>query len=101
MRGRVTQRPERAGRTAVVTGGARNIGLAIGRAICEAGARAILVDRDEEALAKAGRKLGCATLHGDIAADSAESLACRVLEDHGPVDLIFNNVGFATASSFR
>jgi 3-oxoacyl-[acyl-carrier protein] reductase len=101
MRDRLTQGPELAGRTAVVTGGARNIGLAIGRALCEAGARVILVDRDEEALAKAGRNLGCATLHGDIAADSAESLAGRVLEDHGPVDLIVNNVGIATASRFR
>ena len=36
------------GRVAVVTGGARNIGLAIARRLNEAGARVVIADRDGE-----------------------------------------------------
>jgi 3-oxoacyl-[acyl-carrier protein] reductase len=85
----------------VVTGGARHIGLAIAAALSEAGAKVVVVDRDADALAKAGRRLGCATMLGDLAADPAKALADRLLEEHGTIDLIVNNVGIATASRFR
>ncbi|PYE85012.1 SDR family NAD(P)-dependent oxidoreductase [Pseudoroseicyclus aestuarii] len=39
-----------AGKTAIVTGAAHGVGLAIARALLEAGANVVLVDRDEEAL---------------------------------------------------
>jgi 3-oxoacyl-[acyl-carrier protein] reductase len=61
----------------------------------------VLIDRDAEALAKAARGLGCAAMHADLGADSAAALAERVLEEHGTVDLIVNNVGIATPSRFR
>ena len=39
-----------AGKTAIVTGGAHGVGLAIGRHFVEAGANVVFADRDEEAL---------------------------------------------------
>ena len=85
----------------MVTGGAGNIGLGIGTALAEAGARVVLIDSDAEALAKAARRLGCAAVNADLGADSAAALAERVLEEHGTVDLIVNNVGITTPSGFR
>ncbi len=41
-----------AGKTAIVTGAAHGVGLAIGRAMVEAGANVVFVDRDEAALEK-------------------------------------------------
>jgi 3-oxoacyl-[acyl-carrier protein] reductase len=98
-RGRSGERRALAGRTAVVTGGARNIGLEIARALDDAGAEVVLVDRDARALVKAAGKLGCAAIEADIAGGAA--VAERVLAEHGTVDLIVNNVGIGTASGFR
>lgn len=85
----------------MVTGGARHIGLAIATALSEAGSKVVVIDRDADALASAARRLGCGAVHGDLGADSATALAERVLEEHGTVDLIVNNVGIATPSRFR
>ena len=62
------------GRVAVVTGGARNIGLAIVRRLNEAGARAVIADRDaEEGTAAVSylRSIGLAAEF--VAADVTES----------------------------
>ena len=49
------------GRTAVVTGGAAGIGLAIAQRLSESGAKLSLWDRDERALSDAARALGNST----------------------------------------
>ena len=98
-RRRSMPRPWVAGRSAVVTGGARHIGFAIAEALCDAGAHVVLVDRDAPALAKAARKLGCAAIEADVGAGAA--VAERVLTEHGPVQLIVNNVGIVTTKRFR
>ena len=51
-----------AGRTAVVTGGAAGIGLAVARRLGQSGARVALWDRDKEALAGAAAALGNSTV---------------------------------------
>jgi NAD(P)-dependent dehydrogenase (short-subunit alcohol dehydrogenase family) len=59
------------GRTAVVTGGAAGIGLAVARRLAAGGAAVVLWDRDEAALAKAKAALAGATL--TVALDVADA----------------------------
>lgn len=88
------------GRLALVTGGARGIGLATCEALAEAGARVILTDRDgdvAEASAASLRAKGH-TLSADRleVTDSAavDALAARYPE----VDLLVNNAGIARSN---
>jgi NAD(P)-dependent dehydrogenase (short-subunit alcohol dehydrogenase family) len=103
MRRRLQPRGDRerglAGRTAVVTGGARNIGFAIASALRDAGASVVLIDSDGDALSKAARKLGCAALEADLTGGA--EVAARLLAEHGSVELIVNNVGITTRKRFR
>lgn len=88
------------GRTALVTGGARGIGLATCEALAEAGARVLLTDRDAEAARSAAEKL--AAKGHDVRADTlevtdpaaVEALAARYPE----VDVLVNNAGIARSN---
>lgn len=62
----------RAGRVAVVTGGASGIGLAAARLFAAEGARIALVDRDAPALRlAAGEISGALALEGDVGDESS------------------------------
>jgi NAD(P)-dependent dehydrogenase (short-subunit alcohol dehydrogenase family) len=85
-----------AGRVAVVTGGARGIGLATGRRLAEAGATVVLADVDGEAAEAAARDLGGRVLGRTVDAASSDSvsrLAGGVLEEHGSLDVWVSNAG--------
>jgi 3-oxoacyl-[acyl-carrier protein] reductase len=90
-----------AGRTAVVTGGAGGIGLAIAEGLAAADARVVILDRDADALERAASRMDCRAVQGDMAKEDPADLAERVLEQHGTVELIVNNVGVTTPASFR
>ena len=68
------------GRTAVVTGGAAGIGLAIAQRLVQSGAQVALWDRDDEALAQAARTLG-AGAHGVKLDVSQEASVAAALAD--------------------
>jgi gluconate 5-dehydrogenase len=88
------------GRTALVTGGSRGLGLQIAEALCELGARVALVARKEDELAAAKAHLA-ATLGADavtLACDLADiqAIAPMVARAHdtlGPIDILVNNAG--------
>ena len=88
-----------AGRVAVVTGGARGIGLAIVRELRQAGALVTVWDRDqaeiEAVLKREGRKNldGYAVDVTDVAA--LEAARDALLAEHGRIDILVNNAGIS------
>ena len=90
------------GRLAVVTGAGSGIGLATAAALADHGARVLLVDRDEEALARAGESIrGSRSLPCDVSDPEAmERLAEGVLASEGVPDVVINNAGIAIAGPF-
>jgi gluconate 5-dehydrogenase len=87
------------GRTALVTGSARGLGLEIARGLAAAGARVLLNGREPDGLrqvADALRREGLAVeaLAFDVTDRAGASAALRSVEDSGGViDVLVNNVG--------
>lgn len=85
-----------AGKTAVVTGGAQGIGLAIGEAILAAGARLVIADLNPEVGARAARELGADFLEIDVTdSGSVAAVVAAVTSSHGGIDVWVNNAGIA------
>lgn len=84
------------GKVAAVTGAASGIGLASAQAMIEAGARVVLVDRDQRALAALHEQHGDAVIPLQLdLLDAAQcaSLPTRVLELAGRLDILHANAG--------
>ena len=88
------------GKTALVTGGARGIGLATAQRLLREGAGCVIWDRDQVAIDAAKAKLAD---DGEVTSDiveltkpeSVESSAGQVIGRHGHVDILVNNAGIA------
>jgi NAD(P)-dependent dehydrogenase (short-subunit alcohol dehydrogenase family) len=94
------------GKTALVTGGSRGIGLMIARGLVQAGARVIVCSRkasDVEAAAEELRELGdCHAIPGDVstpegAAELAQATQARFQE----LDILVNNAGAVWGASLE
>lgn len=88
------------GRTALVTGGAGGIGLAIARQLAEGGARVVLVDLERQALDAAAASLAEPRHHLALAVDvtrpaGVEQAVATVLEATGRIDILVNSAGVA------
>jgi len=86
------------GKTALVTGGSRGIGLMIARGLVQAGARVIVSSRksaDVEAAARELAEMGdCHAIPADISTQkSAQELAAAVAERFPSLDILVNNAG--------
>jgi NAD(P)-dependent dehydrogenase (short-subunit alcohol dehydrogenase family) len=86
------------GRTALVTGGSRGIGLAIARSLVDRGARVVLTARKEDALAEAVAELGgpevAVAVPGHAGDAEHRSTAVRTaVETFGSLDMLVGNVG--------
>lgn len=86
-----------AGRTAVVTGASRGIGLAIARRLAACGARVAMLARGQEALAERATELGGSALPipCDVADPAAVSRATVLVQRAfgGAPDVLINNAG--------
>ncbi len=89
------------GKTALVTGGSRGLGLQMAHALGEAGARIMVTSRKAADLEEAVQELQAAGIDARwIAADCAKEadihrLGAETLERMGPVDILVNNAGAA------
>jgi 3-oxoacyl-[acyl-carrier protein] reductase len=90
------------GRTALVTGAARGIGLAITERLLREGARVALVDRDADAVKKtvSGLGSGATAIVADVTITADVDRAVHaVIERWGRLDVVVNNAGI-TGSSY-
>ena len=87
------------GLVAVVTGGAKGIGLGIARELAQAGCRIALWDFDEKALEEAeqalsGEGFNVRTFKVDVSSvEHVEATVARLLASHGRIDILVNNAG--------
>jgi 3-oxoacyl-[acyl-carrier protein] reductase len=89
-----TLRYDFSGRSVIVTGAARGIGLEVGRCFQDAGATTFLVDVDADALADAAGETGARTIVADVSdTGSVEAMLQRVIGDTGRIDVLINNAG--------
>jgi gluconate 5-dehydrogenase len=92
------------GRTALVTGGSRGLGLQIATALGEMGARVVLSARKQADLDAAVDHLGtrgiaASAIAADMASESGvAALAAAALEQQGAIDILVNNAGATWAA---
>jgi NAD(P)-dependent dehydrogenase (short-subunit alcohol dehydrogenase family) len=102
-RARLTSLFDLSGRTAVVTGGTRGIGLAVAQAFAAAGANVVVASRKADACAEAaslltaqgGNALGVPAHMGELA--DLANLVERTVERFGALDILVNNAANALA----
>jgi gluconate 5-dehydrogenase len=103
----ITRLFDLSGRSAIVTGGSRGLGLEIARGLGEAGARVHLTARREEWLATAKESLRsegieCSASTCDVAnEDDVERLVEHVMDDAGHIDVLVNNAGVSWGTALE
>ena len=86
------------GKTALVTGSSRGLGLAMATALAEAGARVALHGSqsvsDEALQCVAEAREGCVAVTGDVSdPEACKAIVERVIEQFGRIDILINNAG--------
>ena len=96
------------GKTAIITGGSKGIGLAIATRFAESGADVALLARGQEALSAAEKALGARSRNRvlgvscDVAsADGINAAFQRVMGELGKIDIVVNNAGISRAMPFE
>lgn len=92
-------------KVAIVTGGARGIGLAIATRFASDGARVVVADLDEDAGSRAVEEIGA---HGAVrfvrcdVGDKADvqNLVASVVQSWGSIDILVSNAGIAHGADF-
>jgi NAD(P)-dependent dehydrogenase (short-subunit alcohol dehydrogenase family) len=88
------------GKTALVTGGSRGIGLMIARGLVQAGARVIVSSRKRDDVEAAARELAtlgdCHAIPADVSTpEGAQALAAATAARFPSLDILVNNAGAA------
>ena len=94
------------GQTAVITGGAQGLGLAIAERFVAEGARVVLGDLNLEATQAAAEGLGgsgvAAAMRCDVtSAPEVEALLAHAVEHFGALDIMVNNAGITRDATMR
>ena len=88
-------------RVAIVTGGARGIGLAIAERFVAEGATVVISDIADQAGGTAANSIGATYIHCDVSqARQVNALTAAVLAKFGAVDLLVNNAGISMVQDF-
>jgi NAD(P)-dependent dehydrogenase (short-subunit alcohol dehydrogenase family) len=91
------------GRVSLITGGGGHLGTAMASALAEHGCRVALVDRDLERLVEAASLIGIDEndcFYCDLECEVSRcSLAERIVEHFGGIDILVNNAAFVGDSS--
>ncbi len=78
----------------LVTGGGSGIGRAIAQAFSQAGARVIIVGRNQERLEHSAHQIGARAIMADVADEaSVAALFARLKDEEGGLDVLVNNAG--------
>jgi 3(or 17)beta-hydroxysteroid dehydrogenase len=91
------------GKTALVTGAARGIGLAVARRLVDEGARVVLSDLNDADGEQATAELGSSAeyRHLDVREPSHWHDACEaIVQQHGKIDVLVNNAGITGFETF-
>ncbi len=82
------------GRTVLITGGARGIGLELSRFFTGAGAAVYIIDFDGDEAARAAAEIGAKAAPADVSSNTyIERVVEQAVADTGRVDIIVNNAG--------
>ncbi len=92
-------------KVAIVTGGAKGIGLAIGRRFAADGARVVLADVDEDAGSRAAEEIGALGAVRFVRCDvgdraDVDNLVASTVHVWGSVDVLVNNAGIVHGAEF-
>ncbi|MHC5257956.1 3-oxoacyl-ACP reductase FabG [Streptomyces sp. UC4497] len=95
-----------ADKTAVITGGAQGIGLAIARAYVREGAKVVLGDLNLEAAEAAAKELGGPSVAHAVRCDITEAaqvdaLIRAAIDTFGSLDIMVNNAGITRDATMR
>lgn len=91
------------GKTVLITGGSRGLGLVMARQLAGEGARLVLCARDAEELAVAkaeltGQRANVFTVVCDVTdQQQVENMMATAQNDFGPIDVLINNAGIISA----
>ncbi|WP_170763502.1 L-iditol 2-dehydrogenase [Ruegeria lacuscaerulensis] len=90
-----------AGKTALITGAARGIGLAFAKAYVEEGARVAIADIDSQMARDAAAEIGEAALAIEMDVTNQQSIdeaVAQTTAHFGPIDILINNAAIFTAA---
>jgi 3-oxoacyl-[acyl-carrier protein] reductase len=82
------------GKSVIITGAARGIGLALARHFADAKATVFMVDFDQDQLDTAAREVGAIGIPADVGETaSVENVVSAIVAETGRVDVLVNNAG--------